>query len=110
GTGYAGSGKVEVQSGGKRFLQDLSTFLRKPAGTETGYVQLFFHHGARGSLPPDTLFGPKGEPGLTPVAKGFDTNMSDGPAGFDTHSFFFTYKAGVPGTKVAAYDIFASSG
>ena len=110
GTGYAGSGRVEVQTGGRRTLQDLAAFLKKPAGTETGYVQLLFHHGARGNLPPDNLFGPVGEPGQTPVAEGFATNMSDGPVGFDTHSFFFTYKAGVPDTAVAAYDILASGG
>jgi len=111
GSGYAGSGRVEVQvAGGRRVLQDLAAFLSKPAGTETGYVQLLFHHGPRGTLPPDNLFGPKGEPGKTPVAGGFTTNMSDGPEGFDTHSFFFTYKAGVADTTVAAYDIFANPG
>jgi len=109
GTGYAGSGRVEVRAGEGTFLQDLTAFLKKPAGTETGYVQLFFHHGARGNLPPDNLFGPAGEPFKIAVPEGYTPNMSDGPEGFDTHSFFFTYKAGVPGTTIAAYDIFAST-
>lgn len=109
GVGYAGSGRVEVQVGGSRVLQDLAAFLKNPAGTETGYVQLFFHHGAKGNLPPDNLFGPDGEPFQISVPTGFKPNMSDGVDGFDTHSFFFTYKAGVPGTTVAAYDIFAST-
>ena len=44
-TGYAGSGVVEVTDGEATFLQDIQSFLEEPAGRETGYAQVFYHHG-----------------------------------------------------------------
>lgn len=114
GTGYAGSGVVEVDTGeGGLCLQDINDFLAHPAGVETGYVQVFYHHGplASGvSFPTDNLFGPDGEPSHTPVAAGYTTYDAGGPNGFDTHSLFFAYKAGVAANAVAQYNMFADAG
>jgi hypothetical protein len=118
GTGYAGSGFVEVKQGGKTFLQDLVSFLKGQAGAETGYVQLFYHE--QNALPggaalrpaampgPDNLFGPPGQPGQMAVRPGFSVADEDGVAGIDTHSFTFVYKKTIPDTQVASYDIFAN--
>lgn len=111
GTGYSGSGRVEVTVGGRPVLQDLVSFLAKPSGPETGYVQLFFHHGlVNGPFPRDNLRGPSGEPGQMDVAGGYTTYDTDGVAGFDTHAFTFDYLPGVADTTVATYDIFANKG
>ena len=115
GTGYAGSGLVEVAVAGtaRTRLQDLLSFLRKPSGRETGYAQLFYHHGtlaAGVSFPKDNLFGPKGEPGQMSVARGYTTFDKAGVKGFDTHDFFFDYRAGVPDKAVAEYTMFAAKG
>ena len=107
GTGYAGSGFVEVRKGSTRFLQDLTSFLKGQAGIETGYAQLFFHqYSVAGEG--DNLFGPKGNPGQMAVAPGYSVADTDGVAGFDTHSFTFVYKTTIPDTQVASYDIFAN--
>jgi hypothetical protein len=114
GTGYAGSGVVQVDTGeGGLVLQDIVDFLNQPAGVETGYVQVFYHHGPLASgveFPMDDVFGPAGEPGQTPVAGGFTTFDAAGVSGFDTHTLFFTYKAGVSDKAVAEYNMFADTG
>jgi hypothetical protein len=118
GTGYAGSGFVEVKNGGKTFLQDITSFLKGQAGVETGFVQLFYHQqntspGGAALRPavvpgPDNLFGPPGQPGQMAVLPGYSVADQDGVAGFDTHSFTFVYKKTIPDTQVASYDIFAN--
>ena len=114
GTGYAGSGVVQVSNGETTFLQDIVSFLRKPGGEETGYVQFFYHHGPRSvlpaSFPRDELFGPVGEPGRIGNPGGYITYDQDGVKGFDTHALFFTYNPGVSAKTVASYDIYADTG
>ena len=66
--------------------------------------------GGSSGFPADNVFGPPGEPGLINPAAGYKVMDSDGTDGFDTHSFFFNYKAGVSDKTVASYDIFADPG
>lgn len=122
GTGYVGNALVEVTSfrtleapteGSSTFLQTLSAFLRQPAGVETGYVQVFYHHGALPSgseFPPDAFSGPAGEPGQMSVTRGYTTYDEDGVDGFDTHSLSFSYRPGVSEKTIAEYNIYADEG
>ena len=98
GPGYMGSGAVEVinQSEELTFMQELNSFLLNPAGEQTGYVQVqFFKVAGTGQIE---------------IAEGFEAADEDGPAGVDTHQFFFEYLEGVSPTTVATYTIYADAG
>lgn len=110
GPGYGGTGFVEVDDGEGTFLQDIDSFLSSPAGSETGYAQVFYSLGG-----PIITFGastPLGAslpttPGQIPVAPGFIPIKKGGPTAVDTHAFEFTYLPTVPDSTVAVYTIFA---
>jgi hypothetical protein len=116
GTGYSGSGLVEVvtatATGVRRtFLQDLASFLKKPSGQETGYVQVLYHTGAKpAGQRADDLFGPTGQPGQIAVARGYKTVATAGVQGFDTHAFLFNYWDKVSSQTLAKYTVYADVG
>jgi hypothetical protein len=94
-------GFVEVFNGGERFLQRLTDFLAQPAGTETGYVQVYYQLLSDGKAGQITPFGPilDEDPGLGAPGEGVDT-----------HQFLFDLldDPTVPGP--ATYHVYADDG
>jgi hypothetical protein len=104
GPGYTGRAVVEVQSGGSFRLQDLNSFLKAPAGTQTGYAQIFYTDGSQAGGGPAPLHGQ-----LTQPAR-YLTVDDKGPLGVDTNALFFNYLRTVPDSTVATYTIYADAG
>lgn len=85
-------GFVEVRSANGTFLQPLRSFLERPAGEETGYVQIRF-----------VLEGQAGQ-----IDPGREILDEDGTEGMDTHELQFKLLDGVPETTEFNYAAFAA--
>jgi hypothetical protein len=113
GPGYTGRAVVEVRNGEALQLQDVNSFLKSPAGIQTGYAQIFYTDGTQGgggvqvqrlaaAAPP--LHGQLTQP------KNYLTVDDKGPLGVDTNALFFNYLRTVPDSAVAVYTIYADAG
>jgi hypothetical protein len=106
GPGYSGSGLIEVTSGNETFLTDLNTWLVRPFGTQTGYVQIQYSEGQIVGAAPTA--GPLH--GQIAAPKGYLQVDRGGPVAVDTHALFFDYLSSVPDSAVAEYTVYADTG
>ena len=97
GPGYdnaAFTGFVEVRINNDTRLQDLDSFLRQPAGVETGYVQIRYElRGQAGQIAPPRDWIP------------LDVG---GTEGMDTHELDFTLRPNVSPDNEIRYRVFAA--
>jgi hypothetical protein len=92
--GYTIDGVVLVEGDSGPFPQPLSSFLKSPAGTESGYAQITF-----------TLVD-QGQVGQVPEPGDYTFIEHDGPQAIDTHFFTFDYRPNVPDSTPVEYTVF----
>ncbi|MDB5296833.1 MAG: hypothetical protein JWO31_2816 [Phycisphaerales bacterium] len=109
GPNYTGTAFVQLNFGDGSGFVPLTRYLAQDGsdlGFETGFIQVLFNE------PTATTTAVKAAAllphGQIPVAEGYTTIDTDGPAAVDTHSLTFNYLAGVADSTVAAYKIYAA--